>query len=264
MAIHMKAIFICLGVALVVPAAASANERRFTYTYESPTLPAGTAELEPWTTVRAGRDDYYVRGEHRLELEFGLTDRLQTAFYVNFAGYAAGPANDRREGFEYQGVSSEWKLSLLDPVADPLGFALYLEGGLSPLETEIEAKVIVDRVVGPWILALNLVAEWEFEREEGETVTETGLETDVGVAYRFDGGYSLGLEQRTHTEITSTEGYEHTAFFVGPSFAYATERYWIALTALVHPFAVVHGSDRNLELDEHEWVDARLLLGFRL
>src|SRR5690349_5873934 len=67
--------------ATFVATPAHANERHFTYTYESATLPAGAVELEPWTTVRAWKDDYYLRFDHRLEFELGLTDNLLAAFY---------------------------------------------------------------------------------------------------------------------------------------------------------------------------------------
>ncbi|HIA04409.1 MAG TPA: hypothetical protein EYN66_21370, partial [Myxococcales bacterium] len=50
-----------LAIALMVSCLVSANERHFTYIYETATLPAGTIELEPWVTMRMFRDDYYVR-----------------------------------------------------------------------------------------------------------------------------------------------------------------------------------------------------------
>ena len=66
-----------LGAAGALSAApASANERHFTYTYESAVLPAGQRELEFWTTWRNGRAQYYSGFDHRVEYEFGITDRL--------------------------------------------------------------------------------------------------------------------------------------------------------------------------------------------
>src|SRR4030095_5745677 len=63
---------------------ANASERRFTYTYESLVLNPGEIEIEPWTTFRIGKDDYFVRIDHRLEFEAGLPTRLPDAFSLTF------------------------------------------------------------------------------------------------------------------------------------------------------------------------------------
>src|SRR5262245_5114486 len=65
------------------PPRAEANERHFTYTYETAVLPQGAKELEFWTTPRLGREDYFARFDQRLEFEVGLTNRLQTSVYLN-------------------------------------------------------------------------------------------------------------------------------------------------------------------------------------
>src|SRR4051812_29485798 len=87
---------------------ASANERHFAFTYESGTLPAGSAEIEPQVTWRVGRDHYYSAFDQRFEFEYGLTDRLLTAFYVNFGATTQWTAmNPRETSFDYQGISTE-------------------------------------------------------------------------------------------------------------------------------------------------------------
>src|SRR5262245_17874991 len=121
---------------------ASATERHFTYTYESGVLLPGHVELEPWTTFRVGREDYYSAIDNRLELELGLTERLQTSLYWNTSAVAADVADEtgetvREHEFELTGISSEWKLKLTDPVADALGSALYLEGTYGNTEAEL-------------------------------------------------------------------------------------------------------------------------------
>src|SRR5262245_22445372 len=86
---------------------AQANDRHFTYTYESAVLPPDARELEVWTTWRTGRDRYYSAFDHRLEFEIGLTERLLTAFYLNFGGVTLETEFGSREStFDYQGVSS--------------------------------------------------------------------------------------------------------------------------------------------------------------
>ena len=151
-----------------------ASERRFTYTYESLVLNPGEIEIEPWTTFRIGKDDYFVRIDHRLEFEAGLTMSLQTAFYLNFHTAQVGDAMESE--FEVGGISNEWKYKLKDPVADPVGTALYFEWGASTEELELEAKLILDKRWTNYLVAFNAVVEpeWEFEIEEGTTEVEAG------------------------------------------------------------------------------------------
>jgi hypothetical protein len=62
---------------------ASANERHFTYTYETAVLPPGAREVEVWSTGRLMREQRSTRFDERVEFEVGLTERLQTALYLN-------------------------------------------------------------------------------------------------------------------------------------------------------------------------------------
>src|SRR5690349_6068799 len=119
---------------------AQANQRHFTYTYESAVLPRGDREVELWSTFRTGRHDFYSRFDHRAEFEFGLTDRLMTSFYLNWqkiseADNTTTPPSIQSSS-DFTGVSSEWKYKLSDPVADKIGSALYGELTLGTDEME--------------------------------------------------------------------------------------------------------------------------------
>lgn len=268
------------AAALIVSFAApvAASERHFTYTYESQVLNPGDVELEPWTTLRAGREDFYHRYDLRLELEVGVIENLQTALYWNMSSIAEDVevenADDEREvSFEFTGVSSEWKYKLTDSVADALGSALYFEATAAPTEAELEAKLILDKRIGPWLVAFNAVAEYEWEFEEpGETERELVLAPVLGAGYFFAPRFMAGLEVRSHTELgDGGSEYEHTAFFAGPVAAYAADSWWAALTVLPQ-IAAIKGDDEDdadegqssLELEEHERIEVRLLLGFHL
>ena len=50
----------------------SANDRHFTYNYETAVLAPGARELEVSNTLGVGRSDYYAKLDHRLEFEVGL------------------------------------------------------------------------------------------------------------------------------------------------------------------------------------------------
>lgn len=254
---------------------ARASERRFAYTYESAVLPAGQVELEPHTTWRVGRDRFYNRLDERLELELGLTSRLQTAFYLNFSGVReAGADGQLATSFELGGVSSEWKLRLLDPVADAVGLALYGEITVGPEEEELEAKLILDRRFGNLLVALNLVAELEIELEDAdEAEVELAFEADLGIAWFFSPSFALGVEIRGHNIVEHGE-LESSAWFAGPTVSYARRRWWFAMSVLPQIIAAVEEEpneagvapegERLLDLTHHERLEARVVFGVHL
>jgi hypothetical protein len=164
-------------------------------------------------------------------------------------------------------VSSEWKYKISDPVADRMGFALYGEVTAAPKETEFEGKLIFDKQVGNWLLAANLVGELELEMEEKESEFEGIAEVDLGANYRLTPSVSLGLELRNHNVIAEGE-WEHSALFLGPVVAYATQGFWVAFTVMPQLPTLYrngeHGGGHARELADHEKINARLLFSFHL
>lgn len=250
-----------MGVVSLVSLEAEASERRFAYTYESSVLAPGQVEIEPWTTLRAGRREFYRRFDERLELEVGVVERLQTALYLNLTAKAFGPAGARESDVEFGGVSSEWKLKLSDPVGHAVGSALYLEGTLSPLEAELEAKVILDKRFGDFVAALNLVGEFEWNLEGAQMEQETKLEVDLGLGYQLTRAWAVGLELRSVT-LLGDEG--TSALYGGPTVSYAAERWWAALAVQPQLAALQGANVGSLDLDHNERIGVRLLLGFHL
>lgn len=261
----------------VLTGSAAASERHFTYTYESNVLNPGDVEIEPWTTWRAGRESYYSRFDQRLEFEFGVVPDLQMAWYWNMTALTADETDatsgqtTRVSGFEFGGVSNEWKYKLSDSFADPVGSALYFEWTAAPAEAELEGKVILDKRMGNALLAFNLVGEheWEFESKD-ETKREIGIEADLAFGYFLTPSLVLGLEARSHTELEDGKKHEVTAFFAGPSVAYAQKAWWMAATVQPQVFAIKgeeeggEADDSALDLEHHERVNVRVLFGMDL
>jgi hypothetical protein len=255
---------VCLLVTLGA-APAWSSERRLAYTYESSVLPASARELEVWTTWRAKRDDYYSRFDLRAEFEIGLTQRLQTALYLNAQMITAPVNSELGSAFTFEGVSSEWKYKLLDPVADPIGLALYLELTGKPDELEIEGKVIIDKKVGAVLFAANLVAENEWAFEPNETESELALELNLGATYFFTDKLSAGLELRSLNQFGGDGAFEYSALYAGPVIAYAEKMWWVVL-AVQPQLPALKRSDAlsALVLDSQERVNARLLFSMHL
>jgi hypothetical protein len=85
-----------VGAALSAPLPVLANERHFTYTYESAVPPPGGRELELWSTFRNDRTGYYSRLDQRAEFEVGISDRLLS----QLARRRGGRPHHRRAHFE--------------------------------------------------------------------------------------------------------------------------------------------------------------------
>lgn len=161
-----------------------------------------------------------------------MSDRLLSAFYLNLSAVNEETAPDVRQSeLEFEGISSEWKCKLRDPVADGLGVAIYGEGSVGPSESEVEAKLILDRQAGKVLLAANLVGAQEWGYAQAPTETEQEAELDLAAAWFFRPGFSAGLEVRNHNAFHDGE-WEHSALFAGPVLAYGAEGWWVAATIL--------------------------------
>jgi len=255
-------------------APARADERRFTYSYEPELAPQGTLEFEQWVTLRTQRtkggavqQGNYNLWELREELEYALTDNYSLSLYLNtaaesFRDYSQSPPADT-SSFDFKGISIENRYMLLNPAEHAVGLTLYLEPRYSGEEAEIEEKIILGQRHGDWKWAFNLThaTEWadSLHSTEGEVEASFGLARDLGKHW------SLGLELRDHNELPDYELWENTALFLGPVVSYRQEKWWAALTVMPQIFgANFHGDPDghpNLELEGHERVNIRLLIG---
>src|SRR6058998_2937413 len=107
---------------------ARADERLFTYTYEAEVLPKGGVEFEQWLTHRRGKQGgVFSAWDFREELEFGLTEKLTSALYLNFRNTLNEDVSGAvdQDKFEFKGISSEWKYQLMNPNTKPVGVLVY-------------------------------------------------------------------------------------------------------------------------------------------
>ncbi len=254
---------------LGLAAAAHANERHFTYTYETNVLAPGVIEVEPWATARLGKDRYYTGIDNRLEFEVGVVENLQTALYINFGVEGMRAGDTIATASNHKGISSEWKYKLSDAVADTVGSAVYLEGTLGADELELEGKLLLDKRIGNLHLACNAV--YEFERNDAENIVEHKLHAMAGVAYFVRDNWSIGLEA-VNSNIVEPEApgakneLKHGALFAGPVLSWSRGNAWMAVSAL--PQWMGYGSavpaGRGLNLDDFERFQGRILMGIHL
>ena len=237
-------------------------------------LGPGESELLPWTTFRAGRSRYYSGLDGRLGLEHGLSPGLELALYWNFATQTQDVVQDTLTGelsrvtnSEFSGASAGLKYQLADPTADVLGAALYLEATLGPRQSQLAAKVIVDRSLGQWLLAANADAELELEpvrnAQGSELETAFVLTPTLAAAYDLPHGASVGVELRAPLGVTGDV--KSATLFGGPVVRWADDGLWLALGAEPQLAAFSEKSPGSrLDLSDHERLEVRLLAGFML
>jgi hypothetical protein len=257
----MRLLPLAVLLPLLVGASASAGERTLAWTYDTNVLPAGSKELELWSTGRFGRPEGYSAFDNRAELEIGLGGQLQTSVYLNYGTVYDGPSGTTVLNWS---ISNEWKWKLLDPVADVFGLALYGEvtGGVN--EEELEAKLILDKRYGHLLLALNLIGELEWENQFTGWLHEQILEATAGAEYGVGAGFHVGVEARVNAVWETATGFVGGAVFVGPVVSFVQPKWWLALSVTAQVAGFGSGTVNGLELDEHERLNVRLLAGFDL
>lgn len=264
---HCKRAVALAAALLTAIATASADERLFTYVQEAEVLPKGGLEFEQWLTHRRGKaDGVFSAWDFREELEYGLTDKLSIAGYLNFKStHSEGVTGIADESsFEFEGVSTELKYQLLNPNTEPIGVLLYGEATYNGHEFELEQKLVLQRNFGDkWTVAFNATLEEEWEFTPTETGEELTMELTAGLSYRINPRWSIGIEGRNHREFApgiDFDHQEHSAWFVGPNVHYGRNKWWATLTVLPQ----VHGSpdtEHGLHLEEHERIEVRMIAG---
>jgi len=269
--VQIKTITFWAIAAALLQSSLRADERRFTYSYEPETHTKGAMEFEQWVTLRSQRtkevgQQNFNLWEIREALEYGVTDNYTVEFYLNgkSESFREPSTAENFSKFSFEGVSIENRYMLLNQGTHAVGLTLYLEPRFAGDEAELEEKVILGQRYGDWKWAFNLThaTEWadNFHSTEGE------VEASFGVARDFGPHWSIGLELRDHNEVPEYRHWENSAIFLGPTVSYRQEKWWGALTVMPQIYGANFGGDpdghRNLELEGHERVNVRLLLGF--
>ena len=226
----MKTLAILLSLFLAMPA--FAGSRRFSYVYEVTTMPPGDFEIENWVTWRTNKtDDHsFDRVDFRHEYEFGITEKLQAAIYVADWNYHRGMSAGER-GFTLDGSALELIYNLTNPVADPIGLAVYQEfqGGYRRFESE--SKLLAQKNLGKFVVAYNATLEAEWEGEDLEERTGE-FQQSLGLSYEISPRLLIGAEFIHELEYPEWGEAEPGRFFAGPNISVRHGSWWATMTAL--------------------------------
>lgn len=223
----MRRILCSIVLIAALPALADAGARRFTYIYEATTGRAGSVDIEnSFTFATDTPNDHGFRGVgFRHELEFGITDRLQASVYVADWHY------ERAAGTSYTGSALELIYNLTNPVADPVGLAVYQEYKAGRHLFEWESKVIAQKNIGRWVAAYNATLEAEWHEEELREHSGE-LQQSLGLSYEINPHLAFGLEGLHEIALPNWEKANRGVFFAGPNASLRVGQFWGTVTAL--------------------------------
>jgi len=225
---------------------APANERRFTYAYESTTPPKGLIEVEQWFTFKDYDDQQ--RYEFRTEVEYSFTDRFQLAFYLSDWRYT--DAETGKDKAEWRTAGIEGVYSLTDPNKDWIGSAIYGEALLGPEKFALEGKLLLQKNFGPLALVYNFILEAEWEGESLRNLDERVgvIENVLGASYQVSPAFFIGAEAVHEVEFEDWSTAGDHVFHAGPNVSYRNKAFFATATALFQLGDVAGEPDTQVRL----------------
>ena len=265
---------------------AKAEENLYGWVGTAETLPSGQFELYEFFTMRTGKaveDGSYNAYDLETEIEYGVSDVLQVGLSIS-QNYFSGNALDADEddltqlGYRFGGVAASGKYRFKSPFIDDYGLALKVATGFN--RHDETAGIIEEHIfVAPTLMfqknfldntlitTVNVGFDFGWGKKPAEEYgEELGLESRVGVSYRFAPGWFVGLEGRVRAEYPRfdlTEN-EHMVVFVGPNVHYASEKWWATLGWAYQAFGdeADGQAESNRAFAEQVQNEIRLKLGF--
>ncbi|MDQ6808104.1 MAG: hypothetical protein M3Z64_01555, partial [Verrucomicrobiota bacterium] len=138
---------------------------------------------------------------------------------------------ERGTGTSYPGSALELIYTLTNPVADPIGLAVYQEYKIGRRFFEWESKVIAQKNIGRFVAAYNatLEAEWQ---DEGLRERSGELQQSLGLSYEIDPHAAVGVECLHEIAFPDWERANRGVLFAGPNASLRIGRFWATVTAL--------------------------------
>ena len=220
--------------------AASADMRKFAYSYEVLTSPKGSVELENWATWQHhGGTDRVDVFDFRHELEFGVTDRLQIGLYLADWSLADTRTETRAR---YQNSGVEVIYNLTNPTTDFLGSALYGEVLVGDHSVELEGKLLLQKNFGPVTFVYNAILEAGWEGASLNQLDERRGEfaQTLGMSYQVNPHCNVGAELLHEIDLPDWHAAGKSIVFAGPNVSVRAGRWFATLAGL---FRVSHQAD---------------------
>ncbi len=164
MKLHFSVFCAVVGFVGSASSVAFASPRPLPFSYPYATLGQGEAEVEtyadftPVRVVEAGnpqKHDWYGDTQFQIELEYGITDRLELGLYATWVPQSTADGEIPPMP-ENNGTKQRLRLRLAEPGEWPVDVSLYGEVVESDHEFELEGKVNLEKDFGKLAMMTNL------------------------------------------------------------------------------------------------------------
>jgi hypothetical protein len=213
----MKKLFVAALVFgfVALSGVAGADQRSYVWTYEYMTLSKDHAELEYYQTAvtKNRQTDNSSDWQQQLELEYGLTDRLDAALYQVF---------DQKENdkMKYSGYKFRLRYRIGEKDQLPVDALLYAEHQEKVDGKNVyEAKLVLAKDIGKLNIAYNAVYKNTYV--SGDNADH---EYAAGVRYEVTPALRLGMESKGN--------FRTDKYSAGPTLAWIGGRIWANLGAV--------------------------------
>lgn len=214
----MKNVFLVFVVVVVLALAggtASADQRSYVWTYEYLTLAKDSAELEFYLEgkTKDRQKDSSSDWKQQIELEYGITDRLDAALYQVFE-------QKEEQSMKYGGFKVRFRYRIAEKNDLPVDILLYVEHQEKvDADNLFEGKLILAKDIGKFNIAYNQVYKQVYT-SGGETRHEYAL----GMSYELAPSIRLGVE--------SKGDYRDDTYAAGPTLSWIGGRIWANIGAV--------------------------------
>jgi len=264
-----------LSLAVLVAASTIASRAAATpvplpFTYTTETLGKGDLEIEQYsdlTPVKAfdasGNATWYAATQFQTELEYGITDRLELGLYLVYVPTPSAYTFTAPMP-EVTGIKERLRYVFADPGAWPVDVGVYGELVEGDTESEVEAKILLQRRIGKLRVDANLWGEYELYY--GVSQRDLVANPTLGATYEITPSVHVGAEAWMRVELPNpapaTRPYGlGPAGYVGPAVLLNFGKIWWS-TGL---YARVTETDHTMQPGEpYGPVWGRVIVGFEL
>ncbi len=201
---------------LVLAGSVFADDRSYVWTYEYTTLPKGMSEMEYYETAKIhDTNDIGIKTfQHWLELEHGLTDRLDLGIYQMWK------TNDKRDEVDskYGGTKLRFRYRFGEKgkyFVNPLLYAEFIRSAVRHDPGAIELKLILTKDFGNLNISYNQILE-QVLSSYGKTESQYAVGASYWLGYKFK------------IAVESKGSFLADKYYWGPTISYRASKYWVA------------------------------------
>lgn len=210
-------LFLVMLAILAAPRYSYADRRSYVWTYEYMTMPKGMWELEGYVTTEIPdmNKSNLNTVKPQIELEYGVTDRLDISMYQMWKIKNKAQENDGKyDGFK---LRARYRIGQKGQfIVDPLLYFEYIRDPDFSKPNVGEFKLVLAKDIGDLNISYNQIAKRNLEREG-----KTDCEYAGGINYKVASAIKIGIE--------SKGSYNKRKIALGPVLSWSGRKIWLAL-----------------------------------